>query len=160
LGGAQVSLGSSKGAEVLKVGPLSKRFSQSLSRRICFNGIWVLALIAFLARVSSPVSAQRVIVEIDKIQVVRAISGVIRDPGGGPIPGVTVAELSADGMTVIQSTTTDQGGTFSIVPITKKKVYHLRISFDKSPDFNPLIVHVRISRWTKKLLDLKLEIAT
>jgi len=100
---------------------------------------------------------QRAVVEIDKVQVVNALSGVVRDPNGAPLPGATVAEVSQDG-NVIESTTTDQGGSFAIVPRAKRKVYDLKISLD--PNFNPLTVHVRVSRWTKKLLDLKLEIST
>ena len=86
-----------------------------------------------------------------------ALSGIVRDPSGAPLTGATVAEVSQDG-TVIESTTTDQVGSFAIVPRAKKKVYDLKISLD--PNFNPLIVHVRVSRWTKKLLDLKLEVST
>jgi hypothetical protein len=120
-----------------------------------------LALILFLGGTSGLAIAQgRVVVEIDKVQVVHAISGIVRDPSGTPVSGATVSEISPDRKTVIQSTTTDQRGSFVIVPTAKKKVYDLRISFDKSPGFNPLIVHVRVSKWTKKLLDLKLYIST
>jgi hypothetical protein len=115
-----------------------------------------LALIS-LAGTASPTIAQRYTVEIGKVQVVSALSGVVRDANGAPIPGATVAEVSQDG-NVIQSTTTDQGGSFAIVPRAKKKVYDLKISLD--PNFNPLIVHVKVSKWTRKLLDLRLEIAT
>ncbi len=59
---------------------------------------------------------------------------------------------------LLRARTTDQVGSFAIVPRAKKKVYDLKISLD--PNFNPLIVHVRVSRWTKKLLDLKLEVST
>lgn len=117
----------------------------------------VLAFMLFLVGTSSPTTAQRTVVEIDKVQVANALSGIVRDPSGAPLPGVTVAEVSQDG-SVIESTTTDQAGSFAIVPRAKKKVYNLKISLD--PNFNPLIVHVRVSRWTKKLLDLKLEVST
>ena len=116
-----------------------------------------LALILSLAGAASPAIAQRTVVEIDKIQAVNALSGIVRDPSGAPVPGATVAEVSQDG-TLVKSTTTDQEGKFAIVPSAKKKVYDLKISLD--PNFNPLIVHVRVSRWTKKLLDLKLQVST
>jgi len=116
-----------------------------------------LALILSLAGTASPTMAQRALIEIDKVQVANALSGIVRDPSGAPLTGATVAEVSQDG-TVIESTTTDQVGSFAIVPRAKKKVYDLKISLD--PNFNPLIVHVRVSRWTKKLLDLKLEVST
>jgi len=116
-----------------------------------------LALILSLAGTASPTMAQRALIEIDRVQVANALSGIVRDPSGAPLTGATVAEVSQDG-TVIESTTTDQVGSFAIVPRAKKKVYDLKISLD--PNFNPLIVHVRVSRWTKKLLDLKLEVST
>ena len=120
----------------------------------------LLVFAVFLGAASSPALAGVEIVEIEKIQVVRAISGVVRDPSGAPVPGATVTEVSPDWKTDIQSTTTNADGTFSIVPRDRKKVYHLRISFDTSPGFNPLIVHVRLSRWTKKKLTLMLELST
>lgn len=39
-----------------------------------------LALILFLAGAASPTMAQRTIVEIGKVQVVNALSGIVRDP--------------------------------------------------------------------------------
>jgi len=68
-----------------------------------------------------------------------------------------LGQVSRDWKTVIQSTNTDADGRFSIVPKAKKRIYHLMIS---SNGFNPLVVHVRVSRWTKKLLDLRPEIST
>jgi len=115
-------------------------------------------LVLFVFGILAPASAQRTIVEIEKVQVVSAVSGIVRDPNGTPISGATVAEVAPDGKTVIQSTITDQEGSFTLVPKAKQKVYDLKI--DKSPNFDPLIVHVRVSRWTKRVLDLKLEIST
>jgi hypothetical protein len=125
-----------------------------------FAPTYVLVFAVFLAAASSSALAGVEIDEIEKIQVVRTISGVVRAPSGAPVPGATVTEVSPDWKTAIQSTTTNADGTFAIVPRDRKKVYHLKISFDKSADFNPLIVHVRISRWTKKTLSLKLELST
>src|ERR1700732_43818 len=108
-----------------------------------------------LAGASSSAKAGVEIVEIERVQVVNAVSGVVHDPSGAPILGATVAEVSPDWKTVIQSTNTDADGRFSIVPKAKKRIYHLMIS---SNGFNPLVVHVRVSQWTKKLLDLRPEI--
>jgi hypothetical protein len=125
-----------------------------------FTPTHLLVVAIFLAAASNSAFAGVEIVEIETVQVVRTISGVVRDPGGAPIPGATVTEVSPDWKTAIQSTTTNADGTFAIGPRDRKKVYHLKISFDKSPDFNPLIVHVRLSRWTGKKLTLKLELTT
>jgi hypothetical protein len=116
-----------------------------------------LVLLACLAGASRPAMAGVETVEIGKIQVVKAISGVVRDPNGAPISGATVEEVSPDWKTVIRTTTTDASGTFGFVPTAKNRVYHLRISLT---NFNPLIVHVKLSRWTRKSLNLKLELGT
>ncbi len=47
-----------------------------------------LALILFLGETSGPAIAQgRVVVEIDKVQVVHALAGIVRDPRGAPLSG-------------------------------------------------------------------------
>jgi len=96
-------------------------------------------------------------VEIQKVQVVRTVSGTVSDPGGVPLAGAIVAELGADGKTVVRSIQTDKSGHFSLSRRSHQKIYSLKISMD---GFNPLIVHVRTSVWGKKVLKLQLEIST
>jgi hypothetical protein len=91
-----------------------------------FTPTHVLVFAVFLAAASSSALAGVEIVEIEKIQVVRTISGVVRDPSSAPVPGATVTEVSPDWKTVIQSARTDADGTFAMVPRDRKKVYHLR----------------------------------
>jgi len=116
-----------------------------------------LLLSAILAVVSVGASAGVETEVIDKTQVVKAVSGVVRDPRGDPISGATVAEVTPDLKTVIQSTTTDERGHFVLHRIPGTKIHNLVIS--RRP-FNPLVVHVRVSKWTKKPLELKLELST
>jgi len=116
-----------------------------------------LLLAAGLVGAATPAMAGIEIVEIAKVQVVKAVSGVVRDPNGSPIAGATVAEVSTDHKTILRGVTTDKNGKFTLSQEPRRKVYHLMIS---AYGFNPLLVHVRTSWWTKKLLDLQLELAT
>lgn len=97
------------------------------------------------------------IVEIQKVQVAKAMSGVVTDENGAPISGATVSEVSPDQKTVIQSTITDKNGNFTLPRSHKSKVHHLMVSMK---DFNSLVVHVKVSAWTSKLLNLQLNVST
>jgi len=114
-------------------------------------------LAAGLVRTVTPATAGVEIVEIEKVQVVRAISGVVRDPSGAPIAGAAVAEVSADHKTVFRSVTTGKNGGFTLPRESRKKTYHLMISVN---GFNSLLVHVKTSWWKRRLSDLRLELAT
>ena len=103
-----------------------------------------------------PAPAQYAIIEIEKVQIVKSLSGVVRDASGAPIAGATVAEVSADRKTVIQSTVTDARGAFAL-PQHRGELHHLMVSMR---NFNPLVVHVKVSRSASKLLDLQLNVAT
>jgi ABC-type uncharacterized transport system permease subunit len=96
-------------------------------------------------------------VEIQKVQVVRSVSGMASDPSGAPIAGAVIAELGADGKTVARTVQTDKNGHFSLPARPHQRIYSLRISMK---GFNPLIVHVKTSRWSRKTLKLRLEVGT
>jgi hypothetical protein len=95
--------------------------------------------------------------EIAKVKVVKALAGMVRGPGDEPIDSATVEEVSADQKTVFRRVLTDKDGKFNLPSVSGQKIYHLMIS---APQFNTLLVHVRISRWTGKLLDLRIEVST
>lgn len=96
-------------------------------------------------------------VEIQKVQIVRAVSGTVSDPAGAPIVGAVVAELGMDSKTVIRTVQTDTNGHFSLPARSHQRIYTLRISMD---NFNPLIVHVKTSRWARTMLKLHLWVST
>lgn len=96
-------------------------------------------------------------VEIQKIQVVRSVSGIVTDPSGAPITGAVVAELGADGKTVLRTVETDKAGHFNLRQRPSQRIYSLRISMN---GFDPLIVHLKTSRWTKRVLRVHLVVAT
>ena len=112
----------------------------------------LLVLLPTLALFSNPALA-----EIEKVQVAKSIAGVVTDTSGAPIPGATVAEVSADWKTVIQSTTADKNGDFTLPQKHKSKIYHLMISMK---NFDPLVVHVKVTTRTSQLLNLQLHVST
>lgn len=115
------------------------------------------ALSIWIAGLAASASGQMETVEIAKTQVVASVSGVVRDSTGAPIPGAKVSEVSSDLKMEIQSTTTDKDGKFSLAPKHKQKIHHLVIS---KRNFNPLLIHVKVSRWTSRLLVLRLHVAS
>jgi hypothetical protein len=119
--------------------------------------VWSLALVFPLA-LSDPFATAGVeIVEIEKVQVVGCLSGVVRDPSGAPLPGAKVEEVSPDWKAVIQSTTTDSAGFFSMTPQSRRRIYYLVIRLS---GFNPMRVQVRINTGSTKQLDIQLEVST
>lgn len=112
---------------------------------------------ASLIVASCPALAGVETVEIGKVQVVRALAGVVRGPNGDPISGATVEEVSADQKTVLRKVVTDKDGRFVLRSTPGRNIHHLMVS---AHQFNPLLVHVRMSRWTRKLLDLHIEVST
>lgn len=119
---------------------------------------WLVILSAVAGCMTSSASAGGVeTVEIAKVQVVKAVSGLVRDANGTAISGATVAEVSADHKQVIRSVRTDTDGKFALPSEPGKKIYNLMIWSD---GFNPLLIRVRTSRWTKRLLDLRLYVST
>ena len=97
------------------------------------------------------------IVEIEKVQVVGRLSGVIRDPSGAPLPDVTVEEVSPDWKAEFQTTKTDGEGHFAMTPKSKGKLYYLVIT---RSGFNSMRVRARINARSTKQLDIKLEFST
>jgi hypothetical protein len=68
------------------------------------------------------------IVEIEKPQVAKSVSGIVNDPSGAALPGVTVEERSDDWKTVLRSTETDDHGRFHLSRSRNKTIYHLQFS--------------------------------
>ena len=66
------------------------------------------------------------IVEIEKPQPARSVAGIVRDPSGYALPGVTVNERSSDWKTVLRSTETDDKGRFRFSATPKKTLYQLQ----------------------------------
>ena len=107
---------------------------------------WI--IVAGLLFVAQCASASETTVELP-LQKVIAIRGVVVYPGGEPVAGARVVELSPDWKTELRRTETDSTGHFSLPPVKGRKTYYLQITVNK-PGVNPLRVPVQISRWHGK----------
>lgn len=66
--------------------------------------------------------------EIEKPQHAKSVAGVVNDPSGSALPGVTVEERSEDWKTVLRSTETDDQGRFNFSPRPRTVMYHLQFA--------------------------------
>ncbi len=97
------------------------------------------------------------VVEIETPQTAKHIAGIVNDPSGGALPGVTVEERSADWKTVLRSTETDESGKFHFARTGDKKVYHLQ--FARS-GFNWLRITVQLDKKAKPSILVRMPIGT
>jgi len=111
----------------------------------------------FLFLVSIQLYAQYQTVEIEKVQLVRSLAAVVRDPVGFPVPGALVEEFSSDWKESLRSTKTDAVGGFTFAPVKGRNVYYFQLRMD---GFDPLRVRVKIDPKHGKNLQLTMEIAT
>jgi hypothetical protein len=106
----------------------------------------------------APVGAQGVTtVEIENVQLVRSLTGVVHDAAGSPMPGVLVEELSSDWKESLRSTRTDAAGVFRFSRVKGRDIYHFQL---RTKAFNPLRVRVKVDRFRGKKLDLQMEVST
>lgn len=103
------------------------------------------------------ISAQHEIVEIEQPQSAKAVAGVVVDPSGAPLSGVTVEERSEDWKAVLRSTETDENGRFHFKPSQNKTVYYLYLS---RYGFNWLRIKLQLSKTAKSPLVVKMPIGT
>ena len=60
------------------------------------------------------------IFEIEKVQLAKSVAGIVSDPSGSALPGVTVEDRSEDWKTVLRSTETDEKGRFAFFTDTQE----------------------------------------
>jgi hypothetical protein len=121
-----------------------------------FNrGLWI--SVGFLFLVPIYLHAQYQTIEIKDVQLARALSAVVLDPTGSPIPCVSVEESSPDWKESLRSTKTDSAGRFKFAPVQGRDVYYLQLRMD---GFDQLRVRMKIDSKRGKNLQFKLEIAT
>ena len=72
--------------------------------------------------------AQMEIVEIEKPQVAKSVSGLVNDPSGAALTEVIVEERTSDWKTVLRSTETNGHGRFHFSRTGNKTLYHLQFS--------------------------------
>ena len=95
------------------------------------------------------------VVEIDTPQFAKSVAGVVNDPSGAALPGVTVEERSADWKTVLRSTETDAKGRFRFSSSPNQVTY--RLEFSRS-GFNWLRVKLQLDKNAKSGVVLKMPI--
>ena len=100
--------------------------------------IWVLLV--------TSASAVRELVEIETPQPSQRVEGIVLDPSGAPIEGMTVTDRSDDWGAVLRSTTTDKRGHFRFSAESSKTLYYLR--FDHAL-FNPLQLKLKLDKKAK-----------
>jgi hypothetical protein len=101
--------------------------------------------------------AQTQIVEIEKPQLAKSVAGVVNDPSGVALPGVTVEERSEDWKTVLRSTETDGSGRFHFSSTRSKTVYYLQFSLS---GFNWLRLKLQLDKKVNVPIVVKLPIGT
>ena len=113
--------------------------------------------IAICSLLSLCAVAQLEVVEIEEPQLAKSITGVVNDPSGAALPGVTVEERSADWKSVLRSTETDARGRFHFSKTKNKTVYY--IEFSRS-GFNWLRIKMQLDKKAKRSLVVKMTIGT
>jgi hypothetical protein len=88
-------------------------------------------------------SAVREFVILDEPLPAQRVEGVVLDPGGAPIPDMTVSDCAPEWAAVLRSTTTDSKGHFRLSREHGKSVYYLR--FDHRL-FNPLGLRLTLDK--------------
>ena len=101
--------------------------------------------------------AQYQLVEIEKPQLAKSVSGVVNDPPGAALPRVSVEERSADWKTVLRSTETDDSGRFHFSSTRNKTIYRLQFSLS---GFDQLRIKLQLDKNTNVSIVVKLPIAT
>ena len=121
------------------------------------TAVWSASLIFALALSNGKATAGNEVVEIRKVQIAGHLSGTVKDRTGAPVAGASVEEVSQDWKTIVQTTSTDSGGWFSITSQSRSKVHYIVVT---APAFHQLRVRVRLSDGSSKQLELELDVGT
>jgi CO dehydrogenase/acetyl-CoA synthase gamma subunit (corrinoid Fe-S protein) len=109
--------------------------SRSLSR----TAIVIASFMLFAA--SAP--AVRELVVIAEPQLAQRVEGIVLDPSGAPIAGMTVTDRTENWVAVLRTAMTDRNGRFHFSSQAGKNIYNLR--FDH-PGFNPLELKLKLDK--------------
>ncbi len=114
--------------------------------------------IIFLFLFSFSAVGQMEIVEIEKPQLAKSIAGVVTDPTGAAIPGVTVEERSEDWKVVLRSTATDDHGRFHFSARSRREAfYHLELSHS---GFDRVRIKLQLDKHAPPVIVVKMPLAT
>ena len=135
-----------------------------------------------LFALSLPLHAQLELITYEHPFRVRSLAGVVVDPTGAPVSGVVVEECDAsfsprpvndsagnpvpmlmlwdcdrDPKHIMTSTTTDCVGHFAFPDAKKAKAHYLHLNLD---GFDPMQVVVKVSRFARSELHIRMHVAT
>ncbi|HTX77941.1 MAG TPA: carboxypeptidase-like regulatory domain-containing protein [Terracidiphilus sp.] len=106
---------------------------------------------------SCGILAQNQTVVYAKVFSVQSLSGIVQDEAGKPIRGAKVEELTDGWKATLSVVLTDEKGFFLIQTHQRHTLHYLRFTM---PNFNPVLIKVRASRWArKKSLSISLPVA-
>lgn len=103
--------------------------------------------VAFIwALLVTSANAARELIEIEEPQPSQRVEGIVVDPSGAPIEGMTVTDLSDDWGEVLRSTKKDKRGHFRFSAESSKTLYYLRFEHAL---FNPLQLKLKLHKKAK-----------
>jgi len=121
--------------------------------------VWALGLLLCTCSICPKVQAAEQIVEL-RLQMLKALRGVVLYSNGDTVKGAKVAELASEWKTELRTTTTDSEGHFSLPSVKGRKVYYLQVTVPGAAGVNPLRVPAKLNRfWGKGSLLLRLNLA-
>jgi hypothetical protein len=91
------------------------------------------------------------------LELAKSVAGVVNDPSGAALPGVTVEERSEDWKTVLRSTETDGSGRLQFSSTRNKTIYYLQFSLS---GFNELRIKLQLDKKVNVPIVVNLPIAT
>lgn len=100
--------------------------------------------------------ADESIIQYARIQKAKNLAGVVRDEVGAPLPEVAVEEMSDDWTAVLQQTTTDNEGRWSLSVRPERKIHNIRL---KKSTFHQLRFRVSLTHRAAKPLDFVLPVS-
>ena len=115
-----------------------------------------IAISLILAVLVATCFADESIIEYAGIQKAQNLAGVIRDGLRAPIPEVAVEEMSDDWTKVLQRTTTDKEGRWSLSVLQERRIHNIR--FMKNA-IHQLRVRVSLTHRAAKPLEFLLPVS-
>ena len=112
---------------------------------------------AILLFLSLGATAQYQLIEIEKPQLSKSVGGLVTDPVGTVVSGVSVEEWTAGWKKFVRATHTDNNGRFYLQPEQGKTIYYLQF---QSPGFDPLRLKLKVDPEAKPGITVKMLLAT
>jgi len=121
------------------------------------QGFKLLLVLIIVLIIPQKSNAGATIIEIGNIQYIDSLTGTVKDRTGAVMANVRVEEFDSKWNAAIRSTTSDEKGKFSFVPVNGRKIYYLQFS---SRGMHSMRVRVSINKKKTKPLILEMYVAT